>query len=538
VQSVQPGTGISVNATDPANPIVINAGVRSVTGGSGITVDNSDPRNPVVANGAAFPGFGIAPPGVSQTSDAGTAPTVSHSDHTHAGVASVVAGTGIAVNVADPANPIVTNTAPFAGFGAAPPSVAAASSAGVASTASRSDHTHAGVASVTGGSGIVVTGTADAPIVSATATSFPGFGGAPPVAAAASAAGAASTASRSDHTHAAGLEAGSYLAPLATRHSGVLQQTVSGSTATLDSAQMPAGRVPAGTATGTGVLRTDDSLFYEDDPNGPRLNLGIDQTWTNDTNIGAGLRLYSATPATVTVVRLNGRDTCELQFWQGTPVTDELPISTVKGIDGADGSTSGAVRMFTRQSTGGGGALIDCGGFEGGGLIVQGQLAVGPTGVGQSTAGASFINLQEKGTPPTSNSGQANIRYRTTGGGGNDWPQLGVNGGAYADMARAGQGAAIASGATLTLGSDGNTFHVTGTTTIDNITTARLPPGHPLYLYFNSALTLTHAGAAPGGTLPLQLVGATNASMAAGSKIILQRDSTQAAWVEWGRSGA
>jgi hypothetical protein len=49
VASVVAGTGISVNNTDPANPIVSNTGVLSVNAGNGIAVDNTDPQNPIVS---------------------------------------------------------------------------------------------------------------------------------------------------------------------------------------------------------------------------------------------------------------------------------------------------------------------------------------------------------------------------------------------------------------------------------------------------------------------------------------------------------
>jgi hypothetical protein len=53
VQSIVAGTNVTVDATDPANPIVSAAGggggqVDSVIAGSNITVDNTDPVNPIV----------------------------------------------------------------------------------------------------------------------------------------------------------------------------------------------------------------------------------------------------------------------------------------------------------------------------------------------------------------------------------------------------------------------------------------------------------------------------------------------------------
>lgn len=47
VVSVQAGTGISVDATDPANPIVSNTGVLSVTAGTGITLGGTA-ANPII----------------------------------------------------------------------------------------------------------------------------------------------------------------------------------------------------------------------------------------------------------------------------------------------------------------------------------------------------------------------------------------------------------------------------------------------------------------------------------------------------------
>lgn len=52
VDSVVAGTGISVDNTDPHNPIVTNAStavVESIVAGSGVTVDDTDPANPIVS---------------------------------------------------------------------------------------------------------------------------------------------------------------------------------------------------------------------------------------------------------------------------------------------------------------------------------------------------------------------------------------------------------------------------------------------------------------------------------------------------------
>lgn len=54
VASVVAGTGISVNAADPANPIVSNTGVLSVTAGAGITVGGTAANPTVALTGAPY----------------------------------------------------------------------------------------------------------------------------------------------------------------------------------------------------------------------------------------------------------------------------------------------------------------------------------------------------------------------------------------------------------------------------------------------------------------------------------------------------
>lgn len=56
VLTVQPGANVTVDSTDPWNPIVSasgggGGGIESVVGGLSVTVDNTDPANPVVGLG-------------------------------------------------------------------------------------------------------------------------------------------------------------------------------------------------------------------------------------------------------------------------------------------------------------------------------------------------------------------------------------------------------------------------------------------------------------------------------------------------------
>lgn len=61
------------------------------------------------------------------------------------------------------------------------------------------------------------------------------------------------------------------------------------------------------------------------------------------------------------------------------------------------------------------------------------------------------------------------------------------------------KGADVASANDLTLGSDGNFFAITGTTTINGIATASWQPGTLINLWFQDALTLTNEGSPSAG---------------------------------------
>jgi hypothetical protein len=136
VTSVVAGTGITVDATNPAAPIVTNAapdqtvsltagsnvtitgtypnftiaatggggggGITSVVGGTAISIDNTDPANPIINNTA--PDQTVTITGGGATSVTGTYPsfTVSSTDTTY------TAGTGISINGSN----VIANTAP------------------------------------------------------------------------------------------------------------------------------------------------------------------------------------------------------------------------------------------------------------------------------------------------------------------------------------------------------------------------------------------------------------------------------------------
>lgn len=97
------------------------------------------------------------------------------------------------------------------------------------------------------------------------------------------------------------------------------------------------------------------------------------------------------------------------------------------------------------------------------------------------------------------------------------------------------QGAAVASAGTLTLGADGNFFLITGTTTINHLTTTRWKPGAIVRLMFSGVLTVTNnAGSPPANTAAFLLAGAAGFVTSANDVLTVVYDGTN--WVECARS--
>ena len=109
VTSVNAGTGIAVDNTDPDNPIISNTGVLSNIGGTGISISGST-GNSTITNTA--PDQTVVLTGAGGTTISGTYPSFTITSADGKGVEAVVAGTAISVDSSDAANPIVTNTAP------------------------------------------------------------------------------------------------------------------------------------------------------------------------------------------------------------------------------------------------------------------------------------------------------------------------------------------------------------------------------------------------------------------------------------------
>ena len=107
--SVVAGDGISVDDTDPANPVVSNTGVLSNIAGTGISISSAD-GNSTITNTA--PDQTVVITGSGGATVTGTYPNFNIETTDAEGVETVVAGASISVDSTDPANPIVTNTAP------------------------------------------------------------------------------------------------------------------------------------------------------------------------------------------------------------------------------------------------------------------------------------------------------------------------------------------------------------------------------------------------------------------------------------------
>lgn len=100
------------------------------------------------------------------------------------------------------------------------------------------------------------------------------------------------------------------------------------------------------------------------------------------------------------------------------------------------------------------------------------------------------------------------------------------------------QGADVASANDLTLGLDGNTFEITGTTQINAITIANWQNGTLVRLLFTSNPTVKHNTAGGAGTAPILLAGGVDFGATAGDglTLLLSEIGGTQAWREQGRT--
>ena len=89
------------------------------------------------------------------------------------------------------------------------------------------------------------------------------------------------------------------------------------------------------------------------------------------------------------------------------------------------------------------------------------------------------------------------------------------------------KGADVASADEITLGTDGNYFDITGTTTINHINNAGWQNGSVVVLQFDASVTVTHnAGSPTGSEASILLSGASNFSATANDTLMLVYDGT------------
>lgn len=99
---------------------------------------------------------------------------------------------------------------------------------------------------------------------------------------------------------------------------------------------------------------------------------------------------------------------------------------------------------------------------------------------------------------------------------------------------KAAKGANVASAGDLTLGADGNTFHITGTTTINAITTTNWQAGSEIILIFDASVTVKNNTAGGASTAVMLLAGAADFAATANDVLKLVYDGTS--WYEVSRS--
>jgi hypothetical protein len=95
-------------------------------------------------------------------------------------------------------------------------------------------------------------------------------------------------------------------------------------------------------------------------------------------------------------------------------------------------------------------------------------------------------------------------------------------------------GATVASANNLTLGADGTLFHISGTTTINAITTANWQAGSRIRLIFDASVTVKNNTAGGGGTAKMLLAGGVDFSATANDELTLDWDGTN--FIEASRS--
>lgn len=190
-------------------------------------------------------------------------------------------------------------------------------------------------------------------------------------------------------------------------------------------------------------------------------------------------------------------------------------------VDGSASSASGSlIDLETRQI-----ALGSTVGYGPGSYATQGDSATDALGfrtfnVHAGGRGWSLLNGQ-------SAADEFSVRDDTAGTSLTKWNATGIS---HTKRHREAMGATVASANELTLGVDGNLFHISGTTTINAITTANWQAGAEVMLIFDSTPTVKHNTAGGAGTAKLLLAGGIDFGATANDTLTLRYDGTS--WFE------
>lgn len=155
-----------------------------------------------------------------------------------------------------------------------------------------------------------------------------------------------------------------------------------------------------------------------------------------------------------------------------------------------------------------------------------------------SVAGALSINNSNSGQPVTiqtvGSTSSARIQLAANGVA-QMWVYVGAGAAMQAARLQDAQGASVAATNTMTLGTDGNYFQITGATQINTLSNVSWQGGAVVTMKFNSNPVVKHNQAPSGVQVPIILNGAVDFSTAASNTLTLRYDSTDSCWYEIGR---
>jgi hypothetical protein len=224
----------------------------------------------------------------------------------------------------------------------------------------------------------------------------------------------------------------------------------------------------------------------------------------------------------------------------GPDYDEHLSIAGIASYDFLETGTAGNLAHIIRaHSTGTGDGGFEVGpGANHSGLFTdhvsggiylesnQSTVAIGAPGAQATNATSGFLGVnsmagQPTATPANLTTGKVPVVVDTT----NKKFMLSAGGSTWYAANRYTRGSDVASASSIVPSQSWALNHVTGTTTINCVTTTGFDDGDEFYFYFVSAVTVKNAQTCAGADKAFQLVGAADASMSAGSGIRVYYDS-------------